>query len=204
MGLSFFVHFCCREYGRKRGICRGIQRNIIRRWSSNSCKSTYKIRIIIIKWFWEERKGIFNRNWNSRTCLSPECYCTSRLLYWQWTLPNFSVFFKRLRRLCSPWYYLSFSQLFRPCYFHWKKKKWFLPFSDDKSPAMDWKTRHKIAIGTAKGLHYLHKSCPRRIIHRDIKASNVLLTTDFEPQVPFPCPIPFLMDSFLQENMKFH
>lgn len=51
---------------------------------------------------------------------------------------------------------------------------------------MDWKTRHKIAIGTAKGLHYLHKSCPRRIIHRDIKASNVLLTTDFEPQVPFP------------------
>lgn len=54
---------------------------------------------------------------------------------------------------------------------------------DDKSPAMDWKTRHKIAIGTAKGLHYLHKSCPRRIIHRDIKASNVLLTAEFEPQI---------------------
>lgn len=56
--------------------------------------------------------------------------------------------------------------------------------SDEKSPAMDWKTRHKIAVGAAKGLHYLHKSCPRRIIHRDIKASNVLLTAEFEPQVP--------------------
>ncbi|KAI5675323.1 hypothetical protein M9H77_06273 [Catharanthus roseus] len=54
---------------------------------------------------------------------------------------------------------------------------------DEKLPSMDWKTRHKIAVGTAKGLHYLHKSCPRRIIHRDIKASNVLLTAEFEPQI---------------------
>lgn len=54
---------------------------------------------------------------------------------------------------------------------------------DEKLPAMDWKTRHKIVVGIAQGLHYLHKTCPRRIIHRDIKASNVLLTTDFEPQI---------------------
>ncbi|XP_051149298.1 probable receptor-like serine/threonine-protein kinase At5g57670 isoform X3 [Andrographis paniculata] len=54
---------------------------------------------------------------------------------------------------------------------------------DENSPAMDWKTRFKIATGTARGLHYLHKSCPRRIIHRDIKASNVLLAADFEPQI---------------------
>lgn len=54
---------------------------------------------------------------------------------------------------------------------------------DEKFPAMDWKTRYKIATGTAKGLHYLHKNCPRRIIHRDIKASNVLLDSDFEPQI---------------------
>ncbi|GFP95495.1 probable receptor-like serine/threonine-protein kinase at5g57670 [Phtheirospermum japonicum] len=53
----------------------------------------------------------------------------------------------------------------------------------DKFPAMDWKTRFKIAVGAAKGLHYLHKSCPRRIIHRDIKASNILLAADFEPQI---------------------
>ncbi|KAL6977760.1 non-specific serine,threonine protein kinase [Sarracenia purpurea var. burkii] len=54
---------------------------------------------------------------------------------------------------------------------------------DESLPTMDWKTRYKIAVGTAKGLHYLHKGCPRRIIHRDIKTSNILLTADFEPQI---------------------
>ncbi|KAL5699194.1 non-specific serine/threonine protein kinase [Ranunculus cassubicifolius] len=54
---------------------------------------------------------------------------------------------------------------------------------DDELPAISWKIRYKIAAGTAKGLHYLHKGCQRRIIHRDIKASNILLTADFEPQI---------------------
>ncbi|PKI50688.1 hypothetical protein CRG98_028925 [Punica granatum] len=54
---------------------------------------------------------------------------------------------------------------------------------DENLPTIDWKTRYKIVIGTARGLHYLHKGCQRRIIHRDIKSSNILLTADFEPQI---------------------
>ncbi|XP_051120717.1 probable receptor-like serine/threonine-protein kinase At5g57670 [Andrographis paniculata] len=54
---------------------------------------------------------------------------------------------------------------------------------DQKVNVLDWRRRYKIAVGTARGLHYLHNNCPRRIIHRDIKASNVLLAADFEPQI---------------------
>ncbi|GLT42552.1 hypothetical protein SLA2020_165450 [Shorea laevis] len=48
---------------------------------------------------------------------------------------------------------------------------------------LKWSIRYKIALGTAEGLLYLHQGCQRRIIHRDIKAANVLLTEDFEPQI---------------------
>ncbi|CAN6451147.1 unnamed protein product [Victoria cruziana] len=48
---------------------------------------------------------------------------------------------------------------------------------------LNWEIRYKIALGTAEGLRYLHEGCQRRIIHRDIKASNILLTDDFEPQI---------------------
>ncbi|AQL07638.1 Receptor-like cytosolic serine/threonine-protein kinase RBK1 [Zea mays] len=48
---------------------------------------------------------------------------------------------------------------------------------------LKWKVRFKIALGIAKGLLYLHEGCHRRIIHRDIKASNILLTEDYQPQI---------------------
>ncbi|CAL5339632.1 receptor-like cytosolic serine/threonine-protein kinase RBK2 isoform X1 [Camellia sinensis] len=48
---------------------------------------------------------------------------------------------------------------------------------------LNWAVRHKIILGTAAGLLYLHENCQRRIIHRDIKADNILLTDDFEPQI---------------------
>ncbi|KAK4441710.1 Receptor-like cytosolic serine/threonine-protein kinase RBK2 [Sesamum alatum] len=46
---------------------------------------------------------------------------------------------------------------------------------------LKWDIRYKIALGTAKGLLYLHEGCQRRIVHRDIKAANILLAEDYEP-----------------------
>uniref|UniRef100_M8CBH4 non-specific serine/threonine protein kinase n=1 Tax=Aegilops tauschii TaxID=37682 RepID=M8CBH4_AEGTA len=48
---------------------------------------------------------------------------------------------------------------------------------------LKWKARFNIALGIAEGLFYLHEGCHRHIIHRDIKASNILLTEDYQPQI---------------------
>lgn len=48
---------------------------------------------------------------------------------------------------------------------------------------LDWTRRMNIAIGAAEGIAYLHHHATPHIIHRDIKASNVLLDNDFKAQV---------------------
>ncbi|GJN17736.1 hypothetical protein PR202_gb04831 [Eleusine coracana subsp. coracana] len=49
--------------------------------------------------------------------------------------------------------------------------------------SLDWRTRVKVAAGAARGIAYLHEDCHPRIIHRDIKSSNILLDNNFEAQV---------------------
>ncbi|KAK1423177.1 hypothetical protein QVD17_18472 [Tagetes erecta] len=48
---------------------------------------------------------------------------------------------------------------------------------------LDWPTRVRVASGAARGIAYLHEDCHPRIIHRDIKSSNILLDIKFEARV---------------------
>ncbi|GKV42986.1 hypothetical protein SLEP1_g50335 [Rubroshorea leprosula] len=54
---------------------------------------------------------------------------------------------------------------------------------DKKKGPLDWDARLKIALGAARALAYLHEDSNPRVIHRDFKASNVLLEDDFTPKV---------------------
>lgn len=49
-----------------------------------------------------------------------------------------------------------------------------------KKVKLDWETRLKVAVGAAQGLAYLHHDCNPKIIHRDVKSSNILLDENFD------------------------
>jgi serine/threonine protein kinase len=53
----------------------------------------------------------------------------------------------------------------------------------EKSKDLDWGKRFKIINGIARGLQYVHEDSQLKVIHRDLKVSNVLLDSDLNPKI---------------------
>ncbi|XP_062087404.1 G-type lectin S-receptor-like serine/threonine-protein kinase At4g27290 [Humulus lupulus] len=56
-------------------------------------------------------------------------------------------------------------------------------FDQTKGTALNWQMRFDIIVGIARGLLYLHRDSRLRIIHRDLKASNILLDNEMNPKI---------------------
>ncbi|KAK7850357.1 putative lrr receptor-like serine/threonine-protein kinase [Quercus suber] len=78
---------------------------------------------------------------------------------------------------------LSFLAVFVVFYIVRRRKP---PTNDDEGKRtlnLDWSMRFDICLGVARGLAYLHEESRLRIVHRDVKASNILLDSDLIPKI---------------------
>ena len=55
--------------------------------------------------------------------------------------------------------------------------------ADPEKQRLDWTQRYKIIGGIARGILYIHQDSQLTIIHRDLKASNILLDADMVPKI---------------------
>lgn len=59
----------------------------------------------------------------------------------------------------------------------------YLACAGNKSLDLNWSTRYEICLGIARGLAYLHEESRLRIVHRDVKSSNILLDSNLVPKI---------------------
>ncbi|KAK4792191.1 hypothetical protein SAY86_022626 [Trapa natans] len=113
-------------------------------------------------------------------------YCitgTERLLVYEFVPNNTLQFHLHGMYLVTSSLGMENISLVRVRFFNEYMYIWWEFISGKDRPTIDWPTRLKVAVGSAKGLAYLHEDCHPKIIHRDIKAANILLDFKFEAKV---------------------
>ncbi|KOM39888.1 hypothetical protein LR48_Vigan04g008600 [Vigna angularis] len=68
-------------------------------------------------------------------------------------------------------------------YEYMKNRSLDLFIHENSDQFLNWRTRFQIILGVARGLQYLHEDSHQKIVHRDIKASNILLDEKFQPRI---------------------
>jgi serine/threonine protein kinase len=59
----------------------------------------------------------------------------------------------------------------------------FMAVDPSKRSLIDWEIRYQIIVGIARGVLYLHQDSQLRVIHRDLKASNILLDDQMNAKI---------------------
>ena len=78
---------------------------------------------------------------------------------------------------------VKISSALKIMYFSFFGCTWIPTGPEEHKLELDWPTRHKISVGIARGLAYLHEESRLKIVHRDIKATNVLLDKYLNPKI---------------------